>query len=493
MYTRIKEELEWNLSFRKLGVSNHFISGSPIARGFAHGERYTESRRGDGGRRRYGDRVGNSPRYGSYEAMLEDTDIEAVYIPLPNHLHLEWIKNCADAGKHILCEKPLALSAAEAAESVEYAEKRGVRIMEAFMYRFHPQWRRALEIVRTGEIGPIRTIQTIFTYNNSNPSDIRNRLDVGGGGIRDIGCYAVSSARFLMQAEPVSAGSLVERDPVFGTDRLASAILDFGGARCVFTVGTQSWPAQQVDAYGASGSLTIEVPFNTFPDVPARLTVRVGIGLRTVETGPVDQYLLEFEAFARAVREAPSSPPADRWRTKKCSTHCSGREFRGWRMCKACTGARGSCEGSGPDGFRSRGAVQDFDADHTNDRARSTSTLPSVSVWSLFPAFTPIMQSAKVTVPIAAAGARIGVPMNEKLSPVASASRLVATASARSRTGFMISCSSSSGQPFSGCSPSTIILPPTNARMPNAIQWSTETMKFLKRLPAFQPRIGIAA
>jgi predicted dehydrogenase len=167
---------------------------------------------------------------------------------------------------------------------------------------------------RSRSFGPaIRTIQTIFTYNNSNPSDIRNRLDVGGGGIRDIGCYAVSSARFLMQAEPVRAVSLVERDPVFGTDRLASAILDFGGARCVFTVGTQSWPAQQVDAYGASGSLTIEVPFNTFPDVPARLTVRVGIGLRTVETGPVDQYLLEFEAFARAVREGTEvpTPPAD--------------------------------------------------------------------------------------------------------------------------------------------------------------------------------------
>jgi predicted dehydrogenase len=300
--------------FGVLGVSNHFIKriAIPLAGSRTATVHGIASR--DGAKARDTAIAWGIPRrYGSYEAMLEDTDIEAVYIPLPNHLHLEWIKNCADAGKHILCEKPLALSAEEAAESVEYAEKRGVRIMEAFMYRFHPQWRRALEIVRTGEIGPIRTIQTIFTYNNSNPSDIRNRLDVGGGGIRDIGCYAVSSARFLMQAEPVRAVSLVERDPVFGTDRLASAILDFGGARCVFTVGTQSWPAQQVDAYGASGSLTIEVPFNTFPDVPARLTVRVGIGLRTVETGPVDQYLLEFEAFARAVREGTEvpTPPAD--------------------------------------------------------------------------------------------------------------------------------------------------------------------------------------
>lgn len=299
--------------FGVLGVSNHFIKRIAVPlTGSREAAVHGIASRDEAKAKEAALAWGIPRHYGSYEAMLED-DIEAVYIPLPNHLHLEWIKKSADAGKHILCEKPLALSAEEAAGSVEYAEKRGVRIMEAFMYRFHPQWRRALEIIRTREIGPVHSIQTIFTYNNSNPSDIRNRLEAGGGGIRDIGCYAVSSARFLMQAEPVRVVSLVERDPGFGTDRLASAVLDFGGPRCVFTVGTQSWPAQRVEVFGASGSLAIEVPFNTYPDVPARLTVRVGIGSRTVQTGPVDQYLLQFEAFARAVRENTEvpTPPAD--------------------------------------------------------------------------------------------------------------------------------------------------------------------------------------
>jgi len=172
--------------------------------------------------------LGIEKSYGSYEELLQDREIEAVYIPLPNHLHLPWIKACADAGKHVLCEKPLGLDARETAEAIAYTREKGVLLMEAFMYRFHPQWIRARELVRIGEIGEVTSIQSSFFYRNRDPDNIRNRKEAGGGGILDIGCYTVSSARFLTDREPRRVTALVQWDPDFKTDRLASALLDFG-------------------------------------------------------------------------------------------------------------------------------------------------------------------------------------------------------------------------------------------------------------------------
>jgi predicted dehydrogenase len=252
--------------------------------------------------------LGIPKSYGSYEELLADREIEAVYIPLPNHLHAEWVKKAADAGKHILCEKPFAMDAREAAEAVRYAESKGVLLMEAFMYRFHPLWQRAREIVRAGELGAIHAIQTVFTYSNSDPKNIRNIPETGGGGIPDIGCYAVSSARFLLSREPQRAISLVRRDPVLKIDILSSAILDFGNTRALFTVATQTFPAQRVDVFGAGGSMSLPNCFNIFPDVASQLVVTTSLGPRTVSHPAVDQYELLFEGFSKAVRTGGPVP-----------------------------------------------------------------------------------------------------------------------------------------------------------------------------------------
>jgi len=251
--------------------------------------------------------------YGSYEELADDRSLEAVFIALPNHLHAEWIRRCADAGKHVLCEKPLAMNAAEAQAGVDHARRKGVRLMEAVMYRFHPQWRRALELVRAGEIGQVRAVHTTFGYNNTDPDNIRNVLAYGGGALMDIGCYAVSAPRWLFGGEPRRVIGLFTRDETFKTDALCSAILDFGEGRATFTVGTQLFGNQRVDIAGSAGRMTIWVPFNAFPDSPGRLTVTTSVGEREPELPAVDQYGLEFEAFSRALREElpVPTPPED--------------------------------------------------------------------------------------------------------------------------------------------------------------------------------------
>jgi predicted dehydrogenase len=258
-------------------------------------------------------RLGIPKAYGSYEALLADPEIDAVYIPLPNHLHAPYIRKAADAGKHVLCEKPLALNAAEAAECVQHAQKRGVLLMEAFMYRFHPQWRHAVELIRAGEIGEVRAVHTLFAYNLPDPDNIRNHLDMGGGGLMDIGCYAVSVPRLLFDREPARVLGLFERHPALKTDILTSAILDFGRGRSVFTVATQAFPTQRVEVLGTGGRLAIEVPFNTPADVAPGLSVTTDLGTRWPQLPPADQYGLEFDAFSQALRDgrpAPT-PPTD--------------------------------------------------------------------------------------------------------------------------------------------------------------------------------------
>ncbi|MDR7151022.1 putative dehydrogenase [Hydrogenophaga palleronii] len=244
--------------------------------------------------------------YGSYEELLADPDIEAVYNPLPNHLHVPLTLQAAAAGKHVLCEKPFALSAAEARSATEAASK--VLIEEAFMVRHHPQWLRARELVQAGRIGTPRAVQVFFSYFNEDAANIRNQPSIGGGALYDIGCYAVLAGRFLFEAEPLRAVSLVDRDPVLGTDRLTSALLDFGGGRHVsFMVSTQSVPFQRVQVVGATGRIELFVPFNAARDTQMKLALdedgqRDGSGI-TVETLPVaDQYRLQVETFSRRVR-----------------------------------------------------------------------------------------------------------------------------------------------------------------------------------------------
>ena len=249
------------------------------------------------------------PRYfPSYNDLLSDASIEAVFIPLPNHIHLEWIKKAADAGKHILCEKPLTLNAQEAREAIEYTEKKGVLLMEAFMYRFHPQWIRARELSRTGSIGNLRAINTFFSYNNTDPKNIRNILEAGGGAIFDIGCYAVSVARYIFEKEPKRVMSLINRDPEFKTDILTSCLMDFGEGHSVFTVGTKTFSYQKVDIHGSGGRIQIQIPFNSFDDVPSKITVTNSIGTREIQFEPQDHYELQFERFSEAIRKGGPAP-----------------------------------------------------------------------------------------------------------------------------------------------------------------------------------------
>jgi predicted dehydrogenase len=295
-----------------LGCSGHYALrvATPL-RGSLLIEPYAVASRDTAKAQSYADRLGFAVSYGSYEALIADPKVDFIYIPLPNHLHLEYIKKAADALKPVLCEKPLCLNAREAAEAAEYCAKRGVPLMEAFMYRFHPQWVRAAEIVRAGEIGRVMTIGDAFSYTNKDASNIRNIAAAGGGALMDIGCYPISSARYLMGAEPRRAVCTLIRDPQFKTDILTSAILDFGeGRTSTFTVSTQMFPYQRITAVGTGGSLSVEIPYNMYGDVPGHVTVAVGNGTRLIETEIADQYLLEFDAFVESlIDKAPVPTP----------------------------------------------------------------------------------------------------------------------------------------------------------------------------------------
>ena len=257
-------------------------------------------------------RLGIPQAYGSYEDLLADPAIEAIYNPLPNHLHVPLTLQAAAAGKHVLCEKPFALSADEAL-TVQAAATR-VHIEEAFMVRHHPQWQRARELVLGGRIGEPRAVQVFFSYFNDDGANIRNQAAIGGGALYDIGCYAVLAGRYLFGSEPLRAVSLVDRDPVLRTDRLTSAMLDFGAGRQLgFTVSTQSVPFQRVQVVGTRGRIELFIPFNASRGGQMRLALDEGGALDgsgvTVETLPAaEQYRLKVEAFSRRVRnEAPGA------------------------------------------------------------------------------------------------------------------------------------------------------------------------------------------
>ncbi len=254
--------------------------------------------------------------FDSYEALLADPAIDAIYIPLPNHLHAPWAIRALEAGKHVLCEKPVGLNAAEAEAIAAAAARTGRQAAEAFMIRHHPQWLRAREIVRSGEIGPLRSIQTLFSYWNVDPANVRNQADIGGGALYDIGCYGIAGPRFLLEGEPTQAIASFDRDPVMAIDRLVSAILQFDGGRtATFVCSTQSSPHQRVTINGEKGRIDIPVPFNPPPHLPTRIFVDdgrdpFGGGLREEAFAPCDQYALQADAFAEPIlagREVPYS------------------------------------------------------------------------------------------------------------------------------------------------------------------------------------------
>lgn len=259
--------------------------------------------------------------YGSYEELLADPSIEAVYNPLPNHLHVPWSLKAVQAGKHVLCEKPLAIALGEIDELIAARDRAGVVVGEAFMVRTHPQWLRVREIAASGRLGPLRAAAGFFSYFNADPANIRNQTAAGGGGLMDIGCYPIFTTRFVFGEEPRRVCAMMEADPALGTDRLTSAILDFPSGQAIFTCSTQLVPYQRMQFYGTKGRVEVEIPFNAPPDRPTRIFVDDGGELFgstvTTETFPVgDQYAWQADEFARAVAgEGPVAVPLEEaWR-----------------------------------------------------------------------------------------------------------------------------------------------------------------------------------
>ena len=237
--------------------------------------------------------------YGSYEELLADKSIEAVYNPLPNNLHVAWTVKAAEAGKHVLCEKPIALNAAEARTLIEVRDRTGVRIQEAFMVRTHPQWLETRRLIHSGRIGSLRSITGFFSYNNSDPTNIRNHLELGGGALMDIGCYPITISRFMYEKEPGRVLSLIERDTATGTDTLTSAELDFPNGHSTFTCSTRLAPYQRMIFMGTEGRIEVLIPFNAPNDRPTQIL----LDDETIEFPICDQYEIQGSLFSQAIRE----------------------------------------------------------------------------------------------------------------------------------------------------------------------------------------------
>lgn len=257
--------------------------------------------------------LGIPKSYGSYHEMLADPEIQAIYNPLPNHLHVPLSIRAAEAGKHVLCEKPLALSAEEVKSLIAVRNRTRVKIGEAFMVRTHPQWLRARELVRSGVIGELRSIVSVFSYFNRDPKNIRNISEIGGGGLMDIGCYPITMARFLFEREPQRVSALIDRDPEMKTDRLSSALLDFGSGHAVFTCSTQMVPFQRMQILGTKARIDMEIPYNIPIDRPSRIFIDDGAELgggkaRMEEFETADQYTIQGDAFSRAILDNTEVP-----------------------------------------------------------------------------------------------------------------------------------------------------------------------------------------
>jgi predicted dehydrogenase len=252
--------------------------------------------------------------YGSYQELIEDPEIEAIYNPLPNHLHVEWSIRAASRGKHVLCEKPVARTVAEARRLLEARDQYQVKIGEAFMVRTHPQWLRTQELIRSGKIGKLRSIAGYFSYFNIEPENVRNSTDFAGGALMDIGCYPVKLSRFIFGEEPRRVLACIERDPSFGTDRLTSAILEFSEGQSIFTCSTQLAYYQRMQFFGTAARLDVEVPFNAPTDNPCRLILDDGKNLyagssQEVELIPVcNQFTIQADLFSKAVRDEGKVP-----------------------------------------------------------------------------------------------------------------------------------------------------------------------------------------
>ncbi len=310
MMVAMSRKLRWGvLSTANIGLKK-------VLPGMQHGQYTTVTAiasRDLGRARSAADSLGIAKAYGSYEELLADPDIDAIYNPLPNQFHVPWTIKAAEAGKHVLCEKPLSLTVAEAKTLLAVRKRTGVKIGEAFMIRSYTQWLRLRELLDAGRIGELRSVIAAFSYFNTDAANIRNKVESGGGALYDIGCYCIQAARYAFGGLPKRVVGAIERDPTFGVDRLTSAILDFPTGQAIFTCSTQLVPYQRVHFLGTKGRIEIEIPFNAPKDRPTRLFIDetgdiFGAGIVTEEFPTADQYTMQGDAFAKAVFEGGEVP-----------------------------------------------------------------------------------------------------------------------------------------------------------------------------------------
>ena len=307
----MSDALRWGvLSTAKIGRK----SVIPATQASARGTVTAIASRDETRARAVADELGIPKAYGSYEALLEDSDIDAVYNPLPNHLHSEWTIAAARAGKHVLCEKPLAMSVDQAREMIAACDEAGVKLMEAFMYRLHPQWQIARDLVAQGRIGELRAVHSWYSYNLTDPANIRNVREWGGGALMDIGCYCINVTRMMFGDEPDDVQATIYRHPEFGTDVLTSALLRFGDRHATFTCSTQVEYYQRVQLFGSAGYVEVEIPFNPRKKHPNRVLLMVGgdplipLDLEVFESPVADMYTVQADAFATAVLDGGDVP-----------------------------------------------------------------------------------------------------------------------------------------------------------------------------------------
>lgn len=255
------------------------------------------------------DRIGAPLAFGAYEELLACDEIDGVYIPLPTSMHLDWAIRAVRAGKHVLVEKPLALEAKDIEPLVRARDAAGTIVSEAFMITYHPQWAKVRELIGEGAIGRLRTIDAVFSYHNVDPGNMRNRPELGGGVLADIGVYPVVAARFATGREPLRVQATVEHDPDFGTDRHASVRVDFGDVELTFHVSTQLAARQAIAFHGDAGYVELAAPFNSnlHEGDEVRLHDRDHAAMRTFRYTGIDQYALQAEAFAAAALRGDAS------------------------------------------------------------------------------------------------------------------------------------------------------------------------------------------
>jgi predicted dehydrogenase len=300
------QKLRWGvLSSAKIGREKVI----PAIQSSEHGEVVAIASRTQASADQAAKELGIKHAYASYEDLLADPNIDAIYNPLPNHLHVPWSIKAIEAGKHVLCEKPLGLNTADVEKLIAVAQQHPhIHVMEAFMYRFHPQWKTVKNLVRDGKIGQVRSIHSHFSYNNHEPDNIRNNADWGGGALMDIGCYCISLSRFIYDEEPLRVLGQITPYAGYEVDCFVSGIMEFADGNATFSATTKSESGQYVKIHGEQGSILMPLPFSPQPSASTQIILKRNDVSEEIIQPPSDHYRNMADEFAQSVFAKVSVP-----------------------------------------------------------------------------------------------------------------------------------------------------------------------------------------